>query len=468
MKNLTANNSTSMMKKSHWKSHYSAMLIVSLATMFGANQSNASEEPVRSPVSASEQSERPTTSDSLQSIFERVEKASQADIQRYQELKVRKQEQLIEANAQVTAQQTKLQALNTRNAQLEEQILQLQQKLQDKQKQVKAAKADIVEVIDLTSAQQRNFLSNNRPLATWANVKEPQPVDENDFSIATIHQLWLAMVQQISTSSAPNEHVGEILLPNGEVKQASIQQVGAFSQFSEGYGWLSFDGARQQWIQLTPQPQLVHSNEQWLIDPAFGFGFLANAKQPKWYEAYLPAGIIGLLIGVLAVIGFSIGLVRLFSVTREKKAVKQQALKLSKLSEKNMLGRVLLQLKGCTTDQQMEDVVDANISREMPWLNKGIGTLAVLAAIAPLMGLLGTVGGMIETFSVITTQGVTDGELLSGGIAEALLTTKLGLLVAIPLLILHCLVKTQAQQLSEILEHQVTSLVVDIRHGKQA
>ena len=73
------------------------MLIVSLATMFGANQSNASEEPVRSPLSASEQSERPTTSDSLQSIFERVEKASQADIQRYQELKVRKQEQLIEA-----------------------------------------------------------------------------------------------------------------------------------------------------------------------------------------------------------------------------------------------------------------------------------------------------------------------------------------------------------------------------------
>ncbi|MEF1229254.1 hypothetical protein QTO02_17385, partial [Vibrio fortis] len=65
MKNLTANNSTSMMKKSLWKSRYSAMLIVSLATMLGANQSHAAEEPVRSPVSASEKSERSTTSDSL-------------------------------------------------------------------------------------------------------------------------------------------------------------------------------------------------------------------------------------------------------------------------------------------------------------------------------------------------------------------------------------------------------------------
>ncbi|WP_439146050.1 MotA/TolQ/ExbB proton channel family protein [Vibrio sp.] len=468
MKNLRANSGTSMMNNSHWRSHCSVMLMVSLATIFNASQSHASDEPARTSVSASENSVQPVNRDSLQSIFERVEKASQADIQRYQELKVRKKEQLTETNAQVAVQQTKLQALNNRNAQLEEQILQLQQKLQDKQKQVKAAKADIVEVIDLTSAQQRNFLSNNRPLATWAKVKEPQPVDENDFSIATIHQLWIAMIQQISASSEPREHVGEVLLPNGEIKQASIQQVGAFSQFAEGYGWLSFDGARQLWIQLFPQPQLVHSNEQWLIDPAFGFGFLANAKQPKWYEAYLPAGIIGLLIALLAVIGFSIGLARLFSVTKEKKAVKHQALKLSELSEQNMLGRVLLQLKGCTTDQQIEDVIDANISREMPWLNKGIGTLAVLAAIAPLMGLLGTVGGMIETFSVITSQGVTDGELLSGGIAEALLTTKLGLLVAIPLLILHCLVKTQAQQLSEILEHQVTSLVVDIRYGKQA
>ncbi|MFA0570674.1 MotA/TolQ/ExbB proton channel family protein [Vibrio gallaecicus] len=406
-------------------------------------------------------------SETLQGIFERVERSNKDDVRRYEQLKSRKQSQLSEVNEQVSSQQFKLNELNENNARLEEDILRLQQKLRDKQKQVEAARSGIIEVIDLTSAQQNNFIANNQPLATWFNSRMPKPIEKSDFNITTINTLWLAMIQQISESSEPREYIGDILLPSGKVERASIQQIGAFSQFSKDFGWLSFDGARQQWQQITPQPQFNRTPDQWVIDPNFGLGFIASAKQPKWYESYKPAGIIGLLITFIAVIGFSIGLVRLITLTKEKRAVTHQASRLSALSNGNILGRVLIQLKECATEQEMEDVVDANVSREMPWLHKGIGTLAVLAAIAPLMGLLGTVGGMIETFSVITAQGVTDGDLLSGGIAEALLTTKLGLLVAVPLLIIHCLVKNQAQQLAEILEYQVTSLVVDIRYGKR-
>ncbi|ASG06201.1 biopolymer transporter ExbB [Vibrio anguillarum] len=444
------------MKNSLWKPNYSYLLSAILLVVFNIT-----------PALGANTIEEHSESGTLQDIFKRVEQSSKEDIQRYKQLKEQKYDQLSEVNGQVESLKIKLHELNSSNAKLEEAILTLQQKLREKQKQVQFAQADIEEVIELTSAQQNNFISNNKPLATWIDNQALLPVQKNNFSMASINKLWLAMVQQISASSRVNVVTGEILLPNGNIEKAPVQLTGAFSQFSQDYGWLKFDGARQQWRQISPQPQLDVTQKQWAIDPSFGFGFDALANQPKWYETYLAAGIVGALIVVIAVIGFSIGIARLLVLTKEKQAVKKQASQLSDLSENNMLGRVLFQLKNCDAQQQMEDVVDANVSREMPWLFRGIGTLAVLAAIAPLMGLLGTVGGMIETFSVITSQGVSDGELLSGGIAEALLTTKLGLLVAVPLLILHCLVKTQAQQLAEIIEHQVTSLVVEIRYGNQ-
>ncbi|MGR5379611.1 MotA/TolQ/ExbB proton channel family protein [Vibrio harveyi] len=444
------------MKNFLWKPNYSHLLSAILLVIFNI-----------APAVGANTIEERSGSDTLQEIFKRVEQSSKEDIQRYKQLKSQKSHQLQEVNGQVESLQLKLQELNSSNAKLEEAIIALQEKLSDKQKQVQLAQADIEEVIELTSAQQNNFISNNKPLATWFESQTLLPVQKNNFSIASINNLWLAMIQQISASSRVNVVKGEILLPNGNIEKAPVQLVGAFSQFSQDYGWLKFDGARQQWRQVSPQPQLDITQGQWAVDPSFGFGFDVLANQPKWYESYLAAGMVGALIVVLAIIGFSIGIARLITLTKEKQAVKKQASQLDELSENNMLGRVLMQLKNCNAHQQMEDVVDANVSREMPWLHRGIGTLAVLAAIAPLMGLLGTVGGMIETFSVITSQGVTDGELLSGGIAEALLTTKLGLLVAVPLLILHCLVKTQAQQLAEIIEHQVTSLVVDIRYGNQ-
>lgn len=445
-----------IMKQSSWKTHCYVMLIVSLMTVLGIE-----------PAAGATTSDKPAQYDTLQAIFERVERDNKNDVQRYQQLKSRKQSKLSEVSDQVNAQRYQLKMLNQSNGQLEEELLKLQQKLRDKQKQVEAARAGIVEVIDLTAAQQRNFVANNTPLATWFDVKEPKPIQESQFNITNIKTLWLIMVQQFSEASQPREYVGELLMPSGKVERVNIQQTGAFSQYSVEYGWLTFDGARKQWRQITPPPQMDLTPNQWIIDPNFGLGFEAIAKQPRWYESYMAAGIIGLLIALLAVVGFTIGFTRLVTLTKEKRAVTHQTTKLNNLSDQNILGRVLIQLKECATDQEMEDVVDANISREMPWLHKGVGTIAVLAAIAPLMGLLGTVGGMIETFSVITAQGVTNGDLLSGGIAEALLTTKLGLLVAIPLLIIHCLVKNQAMQLAEILEHQVTSLVVDIRYGKR-
>ncbi len=110
-------------------------------------------------------------------------------------------------------------------------------------------------------------------------------------------------------------------------------------------------------------------------------------------------------------------------------------------------------------------VLDEALMAEMPRQRRFLGSLQVIAAVAPLMGLLGTVTGMIATFRVITEHGTGDPRMLSGGISEALVTTELGLLVAIPVLLLHAALaalyearqqrlELHAQQLDNLLARQ--------------
>ncbi len=97
--------------------------------------------------------------------------------------------------------------------------------------------------------------------------------------------------------------------------------------------------------------------------------------------------------------------------------------------------------------------------RELPKVNRGLGFLKIAAAVAPLMGLLGTVTGMIITFQAITLFGAGDPKLMAGGISQALVTTVLGLTVAIPTLLLHHLVSTRAKSINEVLEQEAVALV---------
>lgn len=90
----------------------------------------------------------------------------------------------------------------------------------------------------------------------------------------------------------------------------------------------------------------------------------------------------------------------------------------------------------------------------MPRLDKGLGALKLLAAVAPLLGLLGTVVGMINTFQTITLVGAADPKLMAGGISQALMTTVLGLLVAVPLLFSHSLVSAKSRALMIFLSQQ--------------
>ena len=144
----------------------------------------------------------------------------------------------------------------------------------------------------------------------------------------------------------------------------------------------------------------------------------------------------------------------------EGDAINRQ-LKSSEPSNDNSLGRILSIYKENQgiDPETLELKVDEAILREVPQLEKYHSIIKVFAAVAPLMGLLGTVVGMIVTFQALTLFGTGDPKLMAGGISQALVTTMLGLIVAIPLVFLHSVLTSWSTSLIEILEEQSAGLI---------
>ncbi len=111
--------------------------------------------------------------------------------------------------------------------------------------------------------------------------------------------------------------------------------------------------------------------------------------------------------------------------------------------------------------ETLELRLDEAILQETPRMERGIGMVKVIAAIAPMLGLLGTVTGMIGTFQAITQFGTGDPKIMAGGISMALVTTVQGLVAAIPLILAHSLLQSRFTELSNVLEQQVAGILAE-------
>lgn len=109
--------------------------------------------------------------------------------------------------------------------------------------------------------------------------------------------------------------------------------------------------------------------------------------------------------------------------------------------------------------ETQESVLQEAILSQLPRVERGLSILAVLGAVAPLIGLLGTVTGMIETFRVITLYGTGDPKLMSGGISEALVTTMMGLALAIPIMLMHTLLNRRSDKIIGKMEEKAVQVV---------
>lgn len=196
------------------------------------------------------------------------------------------------------------------------------------------------------------------------------------------------------------------------------------------------------------------------VDPTRGQLLGLLIQTPNLMERVQQGSYVGYTIIAMGLAGLIIALWRMAVLQRVRRAVLAQ-LRASEADEGNPLGRILAAYE-TSRDKTLDALsltLDEAIMRETPPLERYQGIIKVFAALAPLLGLLGTVVGMILTFQQLTLFGTGDPKLMAGGISQALMTTVLGLVVAIPLILLHSLVSSASRALVEILEEQSVGLV---------
>ncbi|MEL0072110.1 MAG: MotA/TolQ/ExbB proton channel family protein, partial [Rhodobiaceae bacterium] len=186
-------------------------------------------------------------------------------------------------------------------------------------------------------------------------------------------------------------------------------------------------------------------------------------QMPTLFERINQGGLVGYIIIALGLFGVAVALERITRLTLTSRQVRKQ-LKSGQANGDTPLGRVWAAYQS-NSSADVETLDDA-ILREMPALEKYLALLKLLSGVAPLMGLLGTVTGMILTFQAITLFGTGDPKLMAGGISQALITTVLGLVVAIPILLLHSVASARSREIVQILEEQAAGMIAQHAESK--
>lgn len=298
-------------------------------------------------------------------------------------------------------------------------------------------------------------------------------------SAAQLRQLWLMLFEEIVAAGQVTTFPATVVAPDGSEAGAEVTRVGLFSATAEGK-YLRYDPDAQKLITLPRQPegpfrQIAENVEhapggsmvEATIDPTRGAIFDLLTEKPTAVERVEQGGSIGYVIIVIAVAGLLLGLVRLGWLLRERGRVRRQLAALDAPRDDNVLGRVLgvYDANRAEAVDVLENRLDEAILGELPRLGSGEQLLKLLAAAAPLLGLLGTVVGMIETFQAIALYGSGDPKLMAGGISQALVTTMLGLLAAVPLLFMHALLRSQSRAMIELLSQQTAGLIARRMEG---
>ncbi len=289
-------------------------------------------------------------------------------------------------------------------------------------------------------------------------------------SIEKLERLWFEMQREMTEGGRVVRYTAPVINPDGTEVQREVVRVGAFTAVSEGK-FLIYPPDTDKLTELERQPQgrylgMAEDLEEaeqgpvrMALDPTRGALLSVIVQAPSIAERIAQGAEIGYIIIFLGLVGLLLAIERfvsLFSIGRSMAAQRGVPAR-----DDNPLGRVLLAYeKDPAADlETIESRLDEAIIKETPQLEKWLSIIKIFAAVAPLLGLLGTVTGMIVTFQAITLFGTGDPKLMAGGISQALVTTVLGLVVAIPMVFLHSVLAARSKALVQILEEESAGLV---------
>lgn len=382
-----------------------------------------------------------------------------------------KQQQLLkQAQAELVSEENRGQKLELEFENNENRIAELEETL----RQRLGTMGEMFGVVRTVAGETRNqlresIISSQYPgrdasLAHLADSKELPSIDE-------LEQLWFVMMQQMAESGKVVSYQAQVVNAEGTEGQAPVVRVGGFNA-SSGGRFVRWNSEIGKLVELGRQPPDIYvsaaenleETEEGIVkgpvDPSRGQLLALLIQTPDFLEHLTFGGMIGYITIALGVLAFLGALVRLAQLSIIGSKVKRQANDKTPRKD-NPLGRVLMVYQGSKdldTDT-LERKLDEAVVSESSQLERFLWAIKLTSVVAPLLGLLGTVTGMIKTFQVITLFGAGDPKLMASGISEALVTTEIGLMVAIPLTLLHGWLASSSKRVTEIITEQSAGLV---------
>ncbi len=408
-----------------------------------------------------------------QSIERKINRAREAEFLAEKQT----QQQLLNAAEAELAKQERL------STQLKEHLQSNEALLSKLETQLKDNSGELGELFGV--ARQAAGDLNIDLLSSLVSAQYPDRTDKldslaNSKALPTIDQLetlWFTLQQEMTETGKVVRFKRTIEAANGNSEEAEVIRIGAFNALAKGE-YLRYSPETKMLVTLDRQPankylnfaipfsQATSGQMPIAIDPTRGVLLSMLIQTPSTQERIAQGGVIGYIILALGGLGFTYALIRLIILMLTSSKIQKQ-INNPEASNDNPLGRIL----GATEQSSAQDietlelVLDEAITREVPALEKGLSLIKLLAAVAPLLGLLGTVTGMIATFQAISLFGTGDPKLMANGISQALVTTMLGLSVAMPLLFIHNLLASRSRTLVQLLDEQSAG-IMSRRAGK--
>lgn len=334
---------------------------------------------------------------------------------------------------------------------------------------------------DSSSILQQSLITTQYPAAEGQPARDQYlrqfAASETTPTAKQLEQVWLEIQREMTASGQVARYKAPVVQLGGEAIESEVVRIGPFTVTSGGQFLDYLPGLRTLSVLPRPLPpeftdiaeDLESSTEGYtrgVVDSARGVLLGLYVERPTMWQRIEKGEAIGYVIlffGILGVVAF---LAQLFYLSRVRASVGRQLENLEKPSDDNPLGRVLLAFKGDKdTIEQDADVAELRITeavlREVPKLERAQSFLRLCVAAGPLLGLIGTVVGMIVTFQSITESGSSDPKLMADGIGQAMIATVLGLGIAIPLLFANALLTTMSKSVVQILDEQGAGMLAE-------
>jgi biopolymer transport protein ExbB len=301
-------------------------------------------------------------------------------------------------------------------------------------------------------------------------------------SMQDMERFWFELQREMTETGNVVKFKTKVVTPQGDSEDAVVSRVGPFNAVTDGQ-YLNYLPSQKQLAIMARQPgaqfegpanALEDTKEGYVesvVDPTRGVLLSIYAQRPNTLERIEKGELVGYIIIVVGVIGVVLAAYQLFYLVTVRGRVRNQLRFPNDPGQDNPLGRVLATFKGDAEKLEKDaEVVELRISeavlREVPKLERFQSFLRLAVAAGPLLGLIGTVVGMIITFQSITESGSSDPKLMAAGISQAMIATVLGLGIAIPLLFANAWLVSISKSIVQVLDEQSTGLLAERLEAK--